>query len=169
KIASIYEGTSGIQAMDLLARKIGANKGAAFGKLMSEMNLIISKAKETEVLVPLAEKLESAVNGMGKVTMEIGQKASSLEFKTAFAHSLPYLHVVGDVIMGWMLLWRAVVASEKLNGKCKKKDIAFYNGQIKTAEFFIRTELIMTMGKIAAIEEGCSAAVDISDDEFGSL
>ncbi len=169
KIASIYEGTSGIQAMDLLARKIGANKGAAFRKLMSEMNLIILKAKKIEELVPLAEKLESAINGMGKVTMEIGQKATSLEFKTAFAHSLPYLHVVGDVIMGWMLLWRAVVASEKLNGKCKKKDIAFYNGQIKTAEFFIRTELIMTMGKIAAIEEGCSAAIDIDDEEFGSL
>jgi hypothetical protein len=169
KIASIYEGTSGIQAMDLLARKIGANKGAAFGKLVGEITSIINKAKEIEGLTPLAEKLEAAVNGMSKVTMEIGQKAASLEFKTAFAHSLPYLHVVGDVIMAWMLLWRAVVASEKLTQKCKKKDIAFYNGQIKTAEFFIRTELIMTMGKIAAIEEGCSAAIDIDDDGFGGL
>ncbi len=169
KIASIYEGASGIQAMDLLARKIGAANGTGFGKLMEEISKMVSQAKEVEGLAYLAEKLEAAAKRLAEITTGIGQKAVSLEFKTAFAHSLPLLHVMGDVIMGWMLLWRAVVASEKLNGKCKKKDLAFYNGEIKTAEFFIRTELIVTMGKMEAIEEGCSAAIDIENDGFGSL
>lgn len=169
KIASIYEGTSGIQAMDLLARKIGAAKGAGFAKLLESIKATIDRANEIEALKPLSEKLETALSDFGNVTASLGAKATSLEFKTAFAHSLPYLHVTGDIIMAWMLLWRAVVASEKLSGKCKKKDTAFYNGEIKTAEFFIRTELMITLGKIAAIQEGCAAAVEIEDDGFGGI
>ena len=169
KIASIYEGTSGIQAMDLLARKIGAGRGAGFQKLMGEIQGMVTQAREIEALVDLAEKLETAVRRLGEITTGLSQKTVSQEFKTAFAHSLPYLHVMGDVIMAWMLLWRAVIASHKLNQKCGKKDLAFYNGEIKTAEFFIRTELIVTMGKMAAIEEGCSAAIDIENDGFGGL
>lgn len=168
KIASIYEGTSGIQAMDLLARKIGAKKGTGFGKLINEIQGTIAQAKEIEMLLPLAQKVESATNQLALITALLGQKAASLEFKTAFAHSLPYLHVVGDIIMAWMLLWRSVIASNKLSGNCKKKDLAFYNGQIKTAEFFICTELMITMGKMAAIKEGTAAAIEIEDDSFVS-
>lgn len=168
KIASIYEGTSGIQAMDLLARKIGAKKGAGFGKLIQKIHSTIARAKEIETLVPLAEKLESATSRLSEITAILGQKAVSIEFKTAFAHSLPYLHITGDIIMAWMLLWRAVTASHQLNNDCKKKDLSFYNGQIKTAEFFIRTELMITLGKMAAIEEGCAAAIEIEDDSFTS-
>jgi len=71
--------------------------------------------------------------------------------------------------MAWMLLWRAVVASQKLNNGAKKKDIAFYEGQLKTAEFFIRTELPLTMGKMEAIQDGCKAAIEISDEGFGGI
>jgi hypothetical protein len=86
-----------------------------------------------------------------------------------FAHALPFLYAMGDTIMAWMLLWRAVVASEKLAGKPKGKDIAFYEGQIKTAEFFIQTELPLTSGKMDAIQGGCAAAIEISDEGFGGL
>jgi len=169
KITSIYEGTSGIQAMDLLARKIGAQNGDAVKKLLSEIQATVARAKAIEELAPLADKVEHAAQRLGETILSIGTKAMSPEFKTAFAHALPLLHVMGDVIMAWMLLWRAVTSSNKLNQKCKKKDIAFYNGQIKTAQFFIQTELVITLGKMAAIEEGCPAAIDIEDEGFGSL
>ncbi len=94
--------------------------------------------------------------------------AGSADFKVAFAHSLPFLHVVGDTIMAWMLLWRAVVAAPKLE-KAKKKDGAFYNGQIKTAEFYINTELPVVMGKMNAIAGACPASIDIPDDGFGGI
>jgi hypothetical protein len=61
------------------------------------------------------------------------------------------------------------VASEKLAGKPKKKDVAFYEGQIKTAEFFIKTEIPLTAGKMAAIQGGCAAAIEIADEGFGGL
>ena len=169
KIASIYEGTSGIQAMDLLGRKIGALKGVAFMKFLEDIQKTVTQAKEFEALVPLAEKVEAAAGYLGKVALILGKKARSEEVKVAFAHSLPFLYAMGDVILAWMHLWRATTASVKLTGKCKNKDITFYNGEIKTARFFIQTELPVTMGKMAAIEEGCSAAIDMEDAEYGGL
>ena len=91
----------------------------------------------------------------------------SAEFKVAFAHSLPFLHAIGDTIMAWMLLWRALTAAAQLSGSTKKKDRAFYEGQIKTAEFFIRTILPGTMGKMDAVEDCCDAAVTIDAAAFG--
>jgi alkylation response protein AidB-like acyl-CoA dehydrogenase len=168
KITSIYEGTSGIQAMDLLARKIGMKKGSVFMNFLGEIQKTIAQAKETDGLKDLAGQLEIAANRLGEIAMHIGKKAMSPEFKVAFAHALPYLYTMGDTIMAWMMLWRAVVAAQKLNG-AKKKDAAFYEGQIKTAEFFIKTELPATMGKMNAIEGSCSAALEISDEGFGGI
>jgi alkylation response protein AidB-like acyl-CoA dehydrogenase len=169
KIASIYEGTSGIQAMDLLARKIGMKKGAVFMNFLGEIQKTVAEARQTDGLADLADDLEAAVNRLGEVTLGIGKKAMSSEFKVAFAHSLPYLYAMGDSIMAWMLLWRAVTASQKLTGNPKKKDKAFYEGQIKSAEFFIKSELPVTMGKMNAIETGTTAAIEITDEGFGGL
>jgi alkylation response protein AidB-like acyl-CoA dehydrogenase len=169
KITSIYEGTSGIQAMDLLARKIGMKKGAVFMNFLGEIQAMAARAKEMDGLAPIAERVEKVANRLGETALHIGQMAMSPNFKTAFAHALPFLYAMGDTIMAWMLLWRAVVAKEKLTGKPKKKDIAFYEGQIKTAEFFIQTELALTLGKMDAIEGGCAAAIEIADEGFGGL
>jgi alkylation response protein AidB-like acyl-CoA dehydrogenase len=148
KITSIFEGTSGIQAMDLLARKIGMKKGMVW-------------------LEDAAGKVEQAANRLGETALHIGQIAMSAEFKVAFAHALPFLYAMGDTIMAWMLLWRATVADQKLTAGINKKDRAFYDGQIKAAEFFINTELPVTMGKMNAIEAASAAAIEIEDDAFG--
>jgi alkylation response protein AidB-like acyl-CoA dehydrogenase len=169
KITSIYEGTSGIQAMDLLARKIGTKKGLVFMNFLGEIQQTAARAKAIDGLNDLGLKVENTANRLGEVAMHIGQMAMSENFKVGFAHALPFLYTMGDTIMAWMLLWRAVVASEKLADKPKKKDIAFYEGQIKTAEFFIQTELPMTSGKMDAIQGGCAAAIEISDEGFGGM
>ena len=86
---------------------------------------------------------------------------------TAYAHAYGFMDVTGDVVMAWMLLWRAAVAAEKLEKGARKKDEAFYEGQIAGARFFIRTVLPATLGKMDVIMDGDSVAVDISDDAFG--
>lgn len=169
KITSIYEGTSGIQAMDLLGRKLGMKKGQVFMHFLMEIHRTIAAAKQIDTLKNMAEKLEIAVNRLGEIAMHLGINAMSLNFRTAFAHSLPFLETVGDVIMGWMLLWRATTAARKLAEGAKKKDAAFYDGQIKTAEFFIRTLIPVTLGKFSAIEDFCAAAVEMEDAGFGGI
>jgi len=158
KITSIFEGTSGIQALDMLGRKLGMKEGTVFMNFLGEIQKTVDQASQVEQIQDLAVKVEAVANRLGEVALHLGKKAMSAEFKVAFAHSLPFLHILGDTIMAWMLLWRAFVASKKLSAQPKQKDLAFYEGQIKTAEFFINTELPAAMGKMSAIADGCAAA-----------
>ena len=67
-----------------------------------------------------------------------------------------------------MLLWRATVSQSKLNNGCKKKkDMAFYTGQIKTAKYYINTVLPITSGKIKAIANMDPTVVEMEDAYFG--
>ena len=86
---------------------------------------------------------------------------------TAFAHAYPFMEVSGDVILSWQLLWRATIAAEKLENGAKKKDAAFYEGQLKSTEFFTHSVLPVTLGKMDAILATNSAVVDIAEDAFG--
>jgi hypothetical protein len=169
KITSIFEGTSGIQAMDLLARKIGMKKGMVFMNFLGEIQKTVAQARDVKGLEDTADKVEQAANRLGETALHIGQIAMSTEFRVAFAHALPFLYAMGDTILAWMLLWRATVADQKLTAGINKKDRAFYDGQIKTAEFFINTELPASMGKMNAIEAASAAALQIDDDSFGGL
>ncbi|MBW2366953.1 MAG: acyl-CoA dehydrogenase [Deltaproteobacteria bacterium] len=164
KIHSIFEGTSGIQAMDLLARKLGKQNGQVFDAFINEVLKVVETAKETDELHSLGERVEAAARRLAESAAFIGKTAASPQFKTAFAHSLPFLHAAGDTIMAWMLLWRAVIANEKLAGNPKKKDKIFYRGQIKMAEFFIRTLLPAGLGVMDAILDCSDAAIKIEDD-----
>jgi hypothetical protein len=167
RITPIYEGTNGIQAMDLLGRKLGQNKGRPIMDLLGEIQTVLTAAKAVARATPLAEKVESAVNRLGEVAMHIGAAAMSDKVLTAFAHAHPFLDVCGDVVMAWMLLWRARIAAERLAAGPKEKDALFYEGQIKSAEFFVYTLLPVTLGKMNAILAADSAAVDIPEDAFG--
>ena len=91
----------------------------------------------------------------------------SPQVMAAFAHAYPFMEVSGDVVMSWLLLWRATIAAEKLDNGAKKKDAVFYEGQLKSLEFFTTSVLPVTLGKINAILATNSAAVDISEDAFG--
>ncbi len=169
KITSIFEGTSGVQAMDLLGRKLGMKKGQVFVAFLGEIHKIVAQAKNIPGIEALAGKVETVANRLGETAMNLGKTAMSLEYKTAFAHSWPFLDAMGDTIMAWMLLWRAVTASSQLNNGAKKKDEIFYKGQIKTADFFISTVLPLTMGRMESINGKCPAAIEIDDEGFGGI
>jgi alkylation response protein AidB-like acyl-CoA dehydrogenase len=167
RITPIYEGTNGIQAMDLLGRKLGMNKGKPIMDLMGEIQNTIAAAKTNPRLEEYAGKLEAALNKLGEVALHLGKTAMSPQAMTAFAHAYSFMEVSGDVVMSWLLLWRAAIAAEKLDNGAKKKDAAFYEGQLKSVEFFVNSVLPVTLGKMNAIIIANSAAVDISEDSFG--
>jgi len=182
KIASIYEGTNGIQAMDLLGRKLGMKKGQVFMDFLGEIQKTIAEAKSMEGLSDMAGRVEEAVNRLGEVAMHIGKAAMSEKVKTAFAEAYPFLMVTGDVIMAWMHLWRAVAAApklEKLAGSLddsarlekaeKNKDAAFYDGQMRTAQYFIYSILPQTLGRMNAVQQSNDAPVQMSEKSFGGM
>jgi hypothetical protein len=167
RITPIYEGTNGIQAMDLLGRKLGLNKGQPIMDLMGEIQVTIARARANARLEACAGKLEAALNKLGDVALHLGKTAMSPQVMAAFAHAYPFMEVSGDVVMAWQLLWRASIAAEKLDNGAKKKDATFYEGQLKSAEFFANWILPVTLGKMNAILATSSEAVDMSEDAFG--
>ena len=167
RITMIYEGTNGIQAMDLLGRKLGLNNGKAVMDLMSKIQKTAAEAKAVPELNDMAEAVEAAVNKLGETALHLGAKAMSKEILTAFAHAYPFMEISGDVVMAWMLLWRAVIAINALKGGAQKKDKAYYEGQIKSAEFFIHTILPVTLGKMNAVLKTSGSAMEISEASFG--
>ncbi|WP_373499782.1 acyl-CoA dehydrogenase [Desulfococcus sp.] len=167
KITHIYEGTNSIQAMDLLGRKLALNHGRAFGDLLSEIRKTVENARRFDALAGLAGETERATARLEETARHIALAARSDRMMTAYAHAYAFMEVTGDVVMAWMLLWRAAVAAENLEKGARKKDEAFYEGQIAGARFFIRTVLPVSVGKMDVIQ-GCDGiAVDISDDAFG--
>ena len=167
RITMIYEGTNGIQAMDLLGRKLGINQGKPIMDLLGEIHKTLAEAKAVEGLKDSAGRVEAAVNRLGEVALHIGKTAMSMQALSAFAFAHPFMDVCGDVILAWLLLWRATIAAEALEKGAKKKDVAFYNGQLKSAEFFVHSILPITLGKMEAILETNGAAVEIDEASFG--
>ena len=165
RITLIYEGTNGIQAMDLLGRKLGLNKGKPIMDLFGEMQKTIAAAKTIPSLEKETAKVEEAINKLAEVAIHMGQTAMSEKVMAAFANAHPFQDATGDTTMAWLLLWRATVASQKLE-KAKKKDKPFYEGVIKSLQFYVQTQLPITLGRFAALMNTSSTAVDIEDNMF---
>ena len=167
RITLIYEGTNGIQAMDLLGRKLGMNKGKTIMDLLGEIQKTIAAARTNSRTEKFANKVEAAVNKLGEVALHLGKTAMSPDVMAAFANAYPFMEVAGDVVMSWLLLWRATIAAEKLDAGAKKRDAAFFEGQLKSVEFFTHSVLPVTLGKMDVVLATNAAAVDISQDAFG--
>ncbi|MDM8526510.1 acyl-CoA dehydrogenase [Desulfococcaceae bacterium HSG8] len=167
RITQIYEGTNGIQAMDLLGRKLDMNKGQAFRRFLGEMQKAVETAKDIPAVKDLAVKTGEAVDKLENVASHMGEAIMSDKIMNAFAFAHPFLEATGDVSMAWMLLWRASVAAKNLENGAKKKDVSFYEGQLKSTQFFINTILPVTFGKMEAILLTDGAVVEMSEDSFG--
>ncbi|WP_300669999.1 acyl-CoA dehydrogenase [Desulfoluna sp.] len=165
RITMIYEGTNGIQAMDLLGRKLGMKKGKAVMDLMAEMQATINEARQVENLASLADDLEQAVGKLGEVAMHMGKTAMSADVMNAFACAHPFMTVTGDVVFAWMHLWRALTATAGLE-KAKKKDKDFYEGVLAAAKYYIDAELPISQGRMCAILKGSDTAMTIPESAF---
>ncbi len=182
KIASIFEGTDGIQAMDLLGRKLGMKKGTVFMAFLDEIRATINHARAIDRLTPLAGELASAVDQLEKTAAQIVRQARGPECKTAFACAHPFMMAMGDVIMAWMLLWRAAVAAPKLDKLigstdetdrrrrlARDKQAAFYDGQLHGARYFVRSVLPIAQGRMAAVRQADDAVLAISESGLGGV
>ena len=133
RIAMIYEGTNGVQAMDLCGRKLAQNGGAAIQTFFATVDAEIAEAKKIEAIAPFAEKLEKALGEQKAATMWFMQNAmQNPDHLGAGAHH--YMHIMGIVSLGLMWLRMATVAQAKLEGGADDK--AFYEAKLATARYY---------------------------------
>ena len=114
KIASIYEGTNGIQALDLVGRKLGYHQGALFNGIVKETGDLIKTAEKNYRLKDIVEPFDAARRQLIEVTRYFGLKSITEDFMTPILYATPYLELFGDVAVGFMLLWQAVIADRRL-------------------------------------------------------
>jgi len=168
RITPIYEGTNGIQAMDLLFRKLGQDGGRPILDIAGEIRDTIAAAAEVERTAGMADAIEKALIRLEEVGRHLGTTAMYGKLPVAAAHAHPFLEVCGDVMVAWMLLWRARVAAQALAAGAKRKDEAFYEGQVRSAEFYTQNILPVTLGKMDVILSGSSVVVDIPEEAFAA-
>lgn len=137
RIAAIYEGTTAIQANDLLGRKVGRDMGATLMKLGAEIQAtatLLSQSKNHR-LAPLTKDLTAGLEALFHATQTI-MSTIKTDVRRSFASSVPLLMGLGDLVGAWMMARSALVAEEKLSSKTG--DAKFYQQKIHICEFYFR-------------------------------
>jgi len=184
KIASIYEGTNGIQALDLVGRKMGQNKGKNFMMLLSEISSTVEKYRGSREHGDLAEELDAAKNIMAEVGMFFAKCGKEGKYLIPVSNAYPYLNLVGTVVLGWMLFWQSGIAVEKLDTLVAEKgisrddpeafkafldedsDAAYYSGKVHAARYYIKNVLPQVKGYAEAIKSEDLSVIGINDKSF---
>jgi alkylation response protein AidB-like acyl-CoA dehydrogenase len=164
KITSIYEGTNGIQANDLLGRKIGMRDASAFKALIDEIQSVIQSAKGIDGLSVYASDLERHVRQFIEISDLLRGRQKENGF-LAYSWATPYLAVAEDIAVAWMLLSQSVTASEKLKAD-SAADADFLTSKINTTKFFISSVLPQVTGKLDAIKRNDESFLLLEDKYF---
>ena len=128
RITPIYEGTNGIQALDLVRRKILGDRGAALEDLMAEMGAL-AQAAGSAATAPILDALAAALSDLGEANdWLLADRAPA----TAAAAATPYLALLGTVAGGWLLARSAVVA----DARTEEDGEPFYRAKVETARFY---------------------------------
>ena len=163
RIAQIYEGTNGIQAMDLVGRKLGQNGGRAIRALFGAIAADIAEARESGDAAGLAGPLEAAVGDLQAATMWLAQNGMA-DPNNAGAGAYHYMDLMGLVVLGWMWL-KMVSASGRVAADDSSKR-GFHDAKLVTARFYAERELPGSTALRRKIEAGGDTVMALPAEAF---
>ncbi|HUH65434.1 MAG TPA: acyl-CoA dehydrogenase [Syntrophales bacterium] len=166
RIHPIHEGTTGIQGLDLLGRKVTMKNGAAAMLLISEIEETIAKAKEVTELKAPAQELEGAAGKLKNVTGHLVGLAMQGKIDAFLADATLYLEFFGIIAIGWQWLLQALVADRALRENPAGTDVNFYKGKIYTFRYFFQYELPKIEGLAKTLLANSPLTVEIKKDFF---
>ncbi len=164
RIAQIYEGANGIQALDLVGRKLPKDGGRAMRTFLEEVNAFTGRHRENEAMAPFAKPLRSAVKALEASTMWLMQNGLKNP-DNAGAASTDYLHLTGLVCLAYMWAIMAEKAQEAIaEGAGERK--SFYENKLATARYFMERILPEAQAHVARIEAGAEAMMALPAEAF---
>ena len=182
KIASLYEGTNGIQALDLVGRKLTVKRGLLLENATKAAGEILSKVRENYRLRDLVKIYDEAQESLLQLTKFFGLKSITDEFNVPILYAKPYLDFFGEVVIGFLLIWQAHLADRRLQeiyqehgakDEASRKKLllenrsaAFYFGKIASARFFTNQVLTLAPGKARGIMNNDKSPLEIPEDGF---
>lgn len=181
KVHSIFEGTNGIQALDLGGRKLGRDSESLFKGHLEDIRIFCERNKGRNTLSPYIEILDKARNALIDISSFL-VNTQKKDFPLLALYAYPYLELFGDVTVGWLLMWQAVIAQEKLNALAEKNGVhnttdlrkivtgdpnaAFYSGKLASARYFLSTVVSLASTKARVIKTADRAALEVSENSF---
>ena len=163
RIAQIYEGTNGVQAMDLVGRKLGKDGGRAIRAYFDAVGRDIAEAKAAGDPAGVAEPLEKALGHLQAATMWLAQNGMA-DPNNAGAGAYAYMQLMGLVSLGWMWLKMAGVSARLKNEG--SEDAAFHDAKIATARFFADRELVAAGALRRKVEAGAESLMALPIEAF---
>ncbi|MGA9852012.1 MAG: acyl-CoA dehydrogenase [Gammaproteobacteria bacterium] len=165
RISTIYEGTTGIQAKDLIGRKIARDQGATAKGLIAEMRkLDVELANvSSEDLKVIRRRLTSGIDALEEAVNWL-VKNYTADVKAAAAGSVPFLMLLGTVAGGWQMARAALIAQKRLAEGAG--DASFYKAKIGTARFYADHELTRAPAIKESIVAGAAGVLALSEDQF---
>ena len=166
RIHPIHEGTTGMQGLDLLGRKVTMKNGKAAMLLFEEMEGTIAFAKDDPELMPYARELEDAAGKLRKVTAHLIDFAMQGKVDLFLADATLYLEFFGIITIGWQWLLQAIAVQKALRENPAGADMNFYQGKLYTFRYFFQYELPKIEGLAKSLLAGNRLTVEIKKDFF---
>ena len=163
RIAPIYEGTNGIQALDLIFRKLPLDSGQAMQRLLGDVNSVIKEMSQAgDVLSSMSEKLKIEVDKLSEVTLWLGSKMLEGELVDASAGASPYIKMFGQVLGGYYMGKAALLATKKYD----ETGDEYYAEKITLSKFYIEQLLPLASGYASAVTAGKEDLYNIKAENF---
>ncbi len=164
RIAMIYEGANGIQALDLVGRKLPANGGRAVMALFNEIGAFCEENRSNEALSGFTKALKKGLNDLQAATMWFMQNAMAKP-DNAGAGSYDYMHLFGTVVIGYMWAKMAKVAQDELAaGNSSRED--YLKNKLITARFYMDKVMPETALRKTRIESGADTMMELAAEAF---
>ena len=141
RLNPIHEGTTCIQSLDLLARKVPMNKSKGYYALLGEFERTLAQAEGIEAVAQLHTQLAQSIDTLNKTTNSLLTSMATEDIDLVLANSVLYLSLFGHVVIAWLWLKQATVAAKALTEQCHETEQAFYRGKLQAAQYFYRYEL----------------------------
>ena len=162
RISQIYEGTNGIQALDLMGRKIAANGAQNLNVLIAEMREFAASSASVSGMDEFLTPLNDAVDNLESLSEFVLAQAQAGDANAIGAASVEFLHVMGFTLYTymWVMMTRTVLSGESQQGE------AFAQAKLHTARFFIQRLLPQAKGLSESIRNGSASLMDIPEEAF---
>ncbi len=144
RLNPIHEGSTGIQSLDLMTRKISSKNGAGYLALLKLMRDTIDKASEFQQLASCANELNNAIAIVESTTKKVLEASKIKNADLVFSNSVTYLDMFGHTVIAWLWLKQGMSATIGLAKTPHQQDKDFYLGKLQAMQFFYRIELPKT-------------------------
>jgi acyl-CoA dehydrogenase len=165
RIAMIYEGANGIQALDLVGRKLGKDGGRAVTAFFGEVTGFLKQHAAEEAMQPYVAPLQQALGHLQQATMWFMQNAMRAP-DNAGAGSHDYMHLFGLVALGYMWAQMALAARRKLANGGAGGAAGRLEAKLVTGGFFMQRMLPETAAHLARIQAGAASTMELAAEAF---